>query len=169
MIKPNYAVCYNERNVAKMLERAWKEKNYGATYCETITYNDGNEWAAVAAWLLSDDCDPADCSECPYYNEDEECEGRYELYAKLAYCPENSMMNEYNFDWMMPSYDDGDVSDSEDYVASGDDEFNEEGVKSTAKYLGHMWRDFYVNFLVDEEDEDAWPDFDEDEDDEETD
>lgn len=62
---------------------------------------DHKDWAIVIGWQPSEDPD------------DEYCYDGFRLAAKLAYQPDNSMLQcDFDVDWLLPINDEGDVDDT---------------------------------------------------------
>jgi len=72
-----------------------ESKDFQATSYVPLGVDDDNIYAIVIAWMDYDNTDD------------------WTLYAKLAYQPKNSLMQEYDIDWLMPIDDNGDVIDTE--------------------------------------------------------
>lgn len=65
-----------------------------STYIVPLKTNDKeNNWAMVFGWGSD--------------------EPTSSLYGKIAYQPKNSLMQDYNIDWLMPINDNGEVDDTE--------------------------------------------------------
>ena len=83
-----------------------KKTKSNGTYYWTLREDDkGNVWAIVLGW--ADGFDATEQDDC--------MDGTWRLCAKLAYQPNNSIMQcDYDIDWMMP-YDEvsGEVDDNE--------------------------------------------------------
>lgn len=89
----------DERNdlindVLKQTIDAVRENDQVGTYINYIGYDEVNVWAIVVALMDYDDT------------------GDWKPYAKLAYQSRNSMMQEYDMDWLMPQMN-GEVWDTE--------------------------------------------------------
>ena len=67
----------------------------GVTCWYELARSNGNIWAFVCSWI------------------DYDGTGDYRLYGKIAKCPENSPMKDYDYDWLMSYDDNGDVLDTE--------------------------------------------------------
>ena len=84
-------------------EKEFKNPSYETTHIMLLDYiqQDGKDYdfALVVGWLY-DEVDP----------DGEEC---YQLYAKVAYQSIDSVMVEYEYDWLMPYYNDDEVWDTE--------------------------------------------------------
>lgn len=75
----------------------------GCYYWWLDTDNNGNNWAIVLGWQDGYEED----------NTDELSDKTWHLAAKVAYQPRNSIMQcDYDVDWIMPNYKDGDVWDT---------------------------------------------------------
>lgn len=70
--------------ILNQIEILKNEKDYASTYINRLARDEENEWAIVVAMMDYDN------------------EGKYIPYAKLAYQSRNSLMQEYDMDWMMP-------------------------------------------------------------------
>lgn len=75
----------------KQFNRAMSDKEPSYTYWTTIAYNDDNEFAVVMCYL--------DKESAESYGYDGEADFAQ---AKFAYRPNNSVMGEYEWDWLMP-------------------------------------------------------------------
>ena len=87
------------------VENMKKTKFYGTYHWTLREDNKGNTWAIVLGWANGFDAEEQD--DCT--------DGTYRLCAKLAYQPNNSIMQyDYDVDWLMP-YDEesGEVDDNE--------------------------------------------------------
>jgi hypothetical protein len=100
----------NRNILAKEFTKAVAEKrrtHENGTYYWTLGEDDkGNTWAIVLGWAPGFDEEP----------EDDCTDGTWRLCAKLAYQPNNSLMQcDYDIDWFMP-YDEesGEVDDTEE-------------------------------------------------------
>ena len=98
--------------VSKIVKDAMEVKDHQCTWFYRLGRNNGNRWAIVIAWMD--------------YNGTNE----WELFGKVAYQPTNSLMQEYDIDWLMPySEITGEVYDTEITIQSERD----------AEYLVDMW------------------------------
>ena len=71
------------------------DPNVGATTWYELAETSDKIWAFVCAWL------------------DLDGDGEYRLMGKIAYMPTRSAMSDYDYDWMMPVMQNGDVADTE--------------------------------------------------------
>lgn len=83
-----------EEQILDFLNKALSVKDR-STWIFNLATSKSKKWAIVAGWMDYDD------------NDD------WQLYAKVAYLPTNSLMSEYDFDWIMPEEDDGYIFDTE--------------------------------------------------------
>lgn len=87
-----------QQNIMKALEFLDKT----STYIVPLDADDEkNNWAMVFGWI--DDGDTSD------------------IYGKIAYQPKNSLMREYDIDWLMPVDKNGEVDDTEMIISTADD------------------------------------------------
>lgn len=128
----------------EQFNRAMSDKDPSTTYWVDIGYNDENDFAVVMCYMDEDSAES--------YGYDGESDF---VQAKFAYCPRNSMMNEYEWDWLMPypvnEYDDTLDTDMSIYSADSSD-FGwilDEGYK--------FIDEFNANLPADEDD---WDEFD---------
>lgn len=98
MLATTYGQNIKEKIIALANEALKNEDHCGTWYYPLGVYN-GNRWAIVFAWMDYDD------------------NGDWALYGKMAYQPTNSLMQEYDIDWIMPSAENGDVYDTEIEIA----------------------------------------------------
>ena len=70
----------------------------------------------------------------------------WKLYAKLAYQPTNSLMQEYDIDWLMPTDENGEVDDTELAVGDKPNDFD-------IDWWIKNWKYFKENYVY-KEDED---------------
>lgn len=82
-----------------MVRDALESKDHSMTWFYDLSVKDGKRWAFVVAWVDYDN------------------ENKWELSGKIAYQPTNSLMQEYDIDWIMPTTSDGEVDDTEVTVA----------------------------------------------------
>lgn len=91
-----------------------KQTKFNGTYHWILGGDeDNNDWAIVLGW--SDGYEP---------NENDDCmDGTYSLCAKIAYQPNNSLMQcDYDVDWLMPYNEEtGEVDETEITIFSGCD------------------------------------------------
>ena len=85
----------------EFLQGAIDNEDYESTWFLVLETHNGKRWALVAAWMDYNDTDD------------------WKLYAKLAYQPTNSLMQEYDIDWLMPTDENGECDDTE--LAVGDE------------------------------------------------
>lgn len=98
--------------VSRIVKDAMETKAHQCTWYYRLGCNNGNRWAIVIAWMD--------------YNGTNE----WELFGKVAYQPTNSLMQEYDIDWIMPySEITGEVYDTE--ITIQDD--------SSVEYLVDTW------------------------------
>lgn len=85
-----------KERMKEFLQNVLANEDHEATWFLDLETRNGKRWALVAAW------------------NDEENNGDWKVYAKLAYQPTNYLMQEYDIDWIMP-YDEetGEVDDTE--------------------------------------------------------
>lgn len=78
--------------LTRMKQRMKQEKSLNPTYYYSLLHSDDKTWAIVFGWDYDDK----------------------QIMGKIAYLPNNSVMSEYNYDWIMP-YDEstGEVYDTE--------------------------------------------------------
>ena len=114
----------------EFLQGAIDNEDHESTWFLVLETHNGKRWALVAAWMDYDDTDD------------------WKLYAKLAYQPTNSLMQEYDIDWLMPTDENGECDDTE--LAVGD-EPNDFDIDWWIKNWKHF-KEKYV-FKEDEEDE----------------
>lgn len=81
--------------IRTFLKEVLNNEDYETTWSLEFGYEDGTRWALVASWM------------------DYDGDGDWKPYAKLACQPNNSAMQEYDIDWMMPTDEDGNVDDTE--------------------------------------------------------
>lgn len=73
------------KGIEDSIRRLFESKDRGCTYINYLPSKDTkNVWAVVSAWLDYDN------------------NGDWRLYSKVAYQPTNSLMQEYDIDWLMP-------------------------------------------------------------------
>ena len=104
------------------------EDHEGTWILDLETHN-GKRWALVAAWM------------------DYDCDDAWKVYAKLAYQPTDSLMQEYDIDWLMPIDENGDVDDTELFVGS---EPNDSDIGWWLK----NWEYYKENYVYKENEED---------------
>ena len=131
--------------IMRTVETIEQEKDPSKTYWVELGWDDKNTYACAMAYDTEDG----------YYGDDEEESYSYVL-GKIAFCPDNSAMNEYEMDWMMP-YDEetGEVWDTETSITTWD----------SAYWLAEEWiaimnrinKSAGYEQLVDDDD---WDDFD---------
>lgn len=85
-----------KERMKEFLQNVLANEDHEATWFLDLETRNGKRWTLVAAW------------------NDEENNGDWKVYAKLAYQPTNYLMQEYDIDWIMP-YDEetGEVDDTE--------------------------------------------------------
>lgn len=79
-----------KERIKKLLEEMLANEDHMTTWYFDLVRHNGKRWAFVAAWMDYDD------------------EDDWKPYAKLAYQPTNSLMQEYDTDWSMPVCKDDD-------------------------------------------------------------
>ena len=91
-----------------------KTKDKEETHFIVLQNRNKIRWAIVVAWVPG--------FEEVNFTDDDFSDGEYRICAKVAYQPTNSLMQEYDIDWLM-HYDEetGDVDDTETTVGSYDD------------------------------------------------
>lgn len=128
----------------KQFNRAMSDKDPSTTYWVDIGYNDENDFAVVMCYMDEDSAES--------YGYDGESDF---VQAKFAYCPRNSMMNEYEWDWLMPypvnEY--GDTLDTDMSIYSADSSDFGWILDEGYKFID----EFNANLPADEDD---WDDFD---------
>lgn len=92
--------------IAESLRNAISQKKICYTYFWKIGEDCRNKWYITAGWMEGFDPDDTGCRE--------------RLCAKIAYVPNNSLLRDYDYDFMMP-YDEktGEVWDTEVSLESG--------------------------------------------------
>ena len=90
----------------EFLQGAIDNEDHESTWFLVLETHNGKRWALVAAWMDYDDTDD------------------WKLYAKLAYQPTNSLMQEYDIDWLMPTDENGECNDTELAVGSEPNDFD---------------------------------------------
>lgn len=83
-----------------------KKTHANGTYCWILdTDENNNDWAIVLGWAYGFEADETD--DC--------MDGKWRLCTKLAYQPNNSLMQcDYDIDWLMPyNEESGEVDDNE--------------------------------------------------------
>lgn len=96
-----------------------RENEDGCTYWWTLDYVDDKQFAIVMGWQQVDD--------------------DYELCMKLAYLPMNSLMSEYDIDWIMPYDEDtGQVDDTNSEIG------DEQDIANTIDYLLDVYNSRYA-------------------------
>lgn len=79
----------NKDKISEMIKLAYEHKDHACTWWHTLEESNGKKWAVVVSWMDYD------------RNDD------WRLYAKVAYQSTNSLMQEYDVDWLMPGDDNG--------------------------------------------------------------
>lgn len=99
------------------------QDDHSVTCWHTFATDSRYIWAIVFGWLDDDKA----------------------IGVKVAYCPRNSAMNEYDYDWIMP-YDaeTGDVDDTETVVYPDEDEANIAYLNKVAQRFMDEYVDKYV-------------------------
>lgn len=87
----------------KQAKAEWKNGISGTTYWYTLDIINDKEYAVVMGW------------------NDGFAEDKPTLCMKLAFLPTNSLMSEYDIDWLMPYDEQGEVDDTEMSIESEDD------------------------------------------------
>ena len=90
----------------EFLQGAIDNEDHESTWFLVLETNNGKRWALVAAWMDYNDTDD------------------WKLYAKLAYQPTNSLMQEYDIDWLMPTDENGECDDTELAVGNEPNDFD---------------------------------------------
>lgn len=72
------------KKIEEFLRNVLANEDHEVTWFFDLATHNGKRWALVAAWMDWDD------------------EDDWKPYAKLAYQSTNSLMQEYDIDWMMP-------------------------------------------------------------------
>ena len=112
----------------EFLQGVIDNEDHESTWFLDLETHNGKRWALVAAWMDYNDTDD------------------WELYAKLAYQPTNSLMQEYDIDWLMPTDKNGEVDDTELAVGSEPNNFD-------IDWWIKNWKYFKENYVY-KEDED---------------
>lgn len=86
--------------IIKLARSAYDSVNTMSTWFYDLERKDGKRWAIVFAWMDWDNTD------------------EWRFCGKVAYQPTNSMMQEYDIDWLMPTTDDGECDDTETGITS---------------------------------------------------
>ena len=118
-----------KQRIKEFLQEVIDNEDRESTWFLDLETHNGKRWALVAAWMDYDNTDD------------------WKLYAKLAYQPTNSLMQEYDIDWLMPTDENGEVDDTE--LAVGD-EPNEFDIDWWIK----NWEHFKENYVFKEDEED---------------
>lgn len=107
--------------IIKRVKEVESDRDPQATYWVELGYDDKNTYACVMCWCDKDNAE--------YFGYEDEADF---VLAKIAFCPDNSAMNEYDIDWMMP-YDEetGEVWNTELQISSSD--------WSDADWLAEEW------------------------------
>lgn len=107
--------------IIKRVKEVESDRDPQATYWVELGYDDKNTYACVMCWCDKDNAE--------YFGYEDEADF---VLAKIAFCPDNSAMNEYDIDWLMP-YDEetGEVWDTELQISSSD--------WSDAEWLAEKW------------------------------
>ena len=107
-----------KQQIIDMLDAAMENNDYTGTWYTPLGVYNGKVWAACAAWMDYDN------------------NGNYELYAKIACQPKNSMMQEYDIDWDMP-FDPtfNEVNDTERCISSDSIEIETEWLLDEWDYI----------------------------------
>ena len=112
--------------IIKQANRAAAAKNPSTTYWVELGFDDVNTYACAMCW-----CDAETAEDMGYENDP----GDFVI-AKIAFCPNNSMMNEYDYDWIMPYDDKGNVNDTELII----------GEYADAEWLAEEWLSFMASY-----------------------
>lgn len=70
--------------VTRIVKDARESEDHECTWFHYLGCNNGNRWAIVIAWMDYDN------------------DGTWKLFGKIGYQPTNSLMQEYDMDWLMP-------------------------------------------------------------------
>ena len=122
-----------KEKIKEFLENVLANEDHETTWYYELATHNGKRWALVAAWMDWDD------------------ENDWKPYAKLAYQSTNSLMQEYDCDWLMPQEyecmgleDDSLVDDTECPIDSDAD----------IDWWLKQWEEFKENYVyVEDEDE----------------
>lgn len=107
--------------IIKRAKEVESDRDPQATYWVKLGYDDKNTYACVMCWCDKDNAE--------YFGYEDEADF---VLAKIAFCPDNSAMNEYDIDWLMPYDEDtGEVWDTELQISSSD--------WSDADWLAEEW------------------------------
>lgn len=119
-----------KERIKDFLQEVIDNEHHESTWIFDLVTHNGKRWALVAAWMDYDDDDD------------------WRVYAKLAFQPTNSLMQEYDIDWLMP-YDEesGEVDDTELSVGSEPNDFD-------IDWWLEQWERFKKEYVYKEDDED---------------
>lgn len=107
--------------IIKRAKEVESDRDPQTTYWVELGYDDKNTYACVMCWCDKDNAE--------YFGYEDEADF---VLAKIAFCPDNSAMNEYDIDWLMPYDEDtGEVWDTELQISSSD--------WSDADWLAEEW------------------------------
>ena len=84
-----------KQGIKEFLQIVIDNEDHERTWIFDLALHNGRRWALVAAWMDYDNT------------------GDWKLYAKIAYQPTSSLMQEYDIDWWMPPDEYGNVDDTE--------------------------------------------------------
>lgn len=127
------------RAIMEQARKASNLKDVSTTFWVELGYDDSNTYACAMCWC---DADAAD------YMGFEDDPGDFVI-AKIAFCPNNSLMHEYDFDWLMPYDDRGNVDDTELIINDASD----------ADALAEAWLTFMDSYNAEVESYDDDVDF----------
>ena len=97
-----------------------KEKDTTVTHYKILKETNKKRWAIVGSLMDWDNT------------------GKYEHYAKIAYQPTNSLMQEYDIDWIMPYDEKGNVEDTEIQITD---------IKSCAIWFNGIWNEVEKKYV----------------------
>lgn len=101
-------------NLVKLIKEIIDEKDYEASYAQTLGLEGYNKWNICFGW----DNKPLG----------DEKEGQYRLYGRFAMLPKNSTMKDYNYDYILPKNKNGEEYDCEQIFTDKTDEEIKENV-----------------------------------------
>lgn len=104
----------NKQAIIDMIVNAYRNKDHTITWWHTLEIKNSKRWGIVVAWM-NYDRDPDD----------------WGLYAKIAYLPTNTLMSEYDIDWIIPGDDDG--------LWTEEIQVSESSAKSDTEWLLKEW------------------------------